>query len=145
MAQENMVQDKPAYAKPVPTIDADSAPYWNGARENKLMIQRERSTGRCFLYSRRLVPGVDDAQVEWIQASGKGTIYSFTVAHAPAGPAFKADVPYVVASIELEEGARILTNIVTDRPDALRIGQPVQVFFDKVSDELTIPKFRPAS
>lgn len=132
------------YQKPVPVIDPDSAPYWEGAKQNKLMIQREKKTGRAFLYSRRLVPGVDDSQVEWVEASGKGTIYSFTVAHAPAGPAFKDDVPYVIASIELEEGARILTNIVTDKPDSLRIGQRVEVVFDRVSDDLTIPKFRPA-
>ena len=133
-----------AYDKPVPVVDPDSAPYWEGAKANKLMIQKDRKSGKCFLYSRRLVPGVDDSQVEWVQASGRGTIYSFTVAHAPAGPAFKEDVPYVIASIELDEGARILTNIVTDQPDSLRIGQPVEVLFDKVSDELTIPKFRPA-
>ena len=133
-----------AYDKPVPVVDPDSAPYWEGAKEKRLMIQKDRKSGKCFLYSRRLVPGVDDSQVEWVQASGRGTIYSFTVAHAPAGPAFKEDLPYVIASIELDEGARILTNIVTDQPDSLRIGQPVEVLFDKVSDELTIPKFRPA-
>lgn len=132
-----------AYEKPVPTIDADSAPYWSGAKENRLMIQRDRASGRCFLYSRRLAPGIDDADVEWFEASGRGKIYSFTVAHRPAGPAFKNDVPYVIASIELEEGARIMTNIVTDRPEGLFIDQPVEVFFDRVSDDLTVPKFRP--
>ena len=106
------------------------------------MIQRCGKTGQAFLYSRRLAPGVDDASVEWIQASGKGTVYSYTVAHAPAGAAFKGDVPYVVASIELDEGARILTNIVTNDPSSVRIGQRVEVVFDKVSDDLTIPKFR---
>ncbi len=131
-----------AYEKPVPTIDAESAHYWNGAKEQKLMIQRCKKTGKCFLYSRRLAPEVDDSQVEWIQASGKGEIYSYTVARRPAGPAFKADVPYVIASITLEEGARILTNVVTDDPDSLKIGQKVEVFFDKVSDDLTIPKFK---
>ena len=132
-----------AYDKPVPVVDADSAPYWEGAKQNRLMIQRDRASGQSFLYSRRLVPGIDEAQLEWVQASGRGRIYSFTVAHRPAGPAFKNDVPYVIASIELEEGARIMTNVVTDRPDSLRIGQAVEVFFDKVSDDLTIPKFRP--
>ena len=132
-----------AYEKPVPVIDADSAPYWHGAKNERLMIQRDRASGKTFLYSRRLAPGVDESQVEWVQASGRGRIYSFTVAHRPAGAAFKSDVPYVIASIELEEGARIMTNVVTDRPEALYIGQAVEVFFDKVSDDLTIPKFRP--
>ncbi|MFN4088853.1 MAG: Zn-ribbon domain-containing OB-fold protein [Alphaproteobacteria bacterium] len=136
-----MAAEKGAYGKPVPVVDADSAPYWHGAKEGRLMIQRCRETGRTFLYSRRLVPGAGDA--DWIEASGEGEIYSWTVARRPAGAAFKEDVPYVVASVTLAEGARILTNIVTDDPDGVHIGQKVRVVFDAVSDELTIPKFRP--
>jgi uncharacterized protein len=133
-----------SYEKPVPVIDADSEPYWAGARGGRLMLQRCLKTGQHFLYSRRLVPGAGDGEVEWVTASGKGTVYSYTVARRPAGPAFKADVPYVIAAIALEEGARILANIVTDDPDAVRIGQPVEVVFDAVTPELTIPKFKPA-
>lgn len=131
------------YTKPVPAIDPDSQPYWDGAKEGRLMIQRCKATGQTFLYSRQLVPGVDDSAVEWIEASGKGTIYSFTVARRPAGQAFVDDVPYVVVSVTLEEGARVMSNLVTDDPDGVRIGQEVEVFFDAVSEELTIPKFRP--
>jgi uncharacterized OB-fold protein len=131
------------YTKIVPTIDPDSAPYWDGARAGKLMIQRCNKTGQTFLYSRQLVPGVDESQVEWVEASGKGEIYSFTVARRPAGAAFADDCPYVIASITLEEGARIMTNVVTDDVDSVKIGMPVIVFYDQVSDELTIPKFKP--
>ena len=133
-----------AYDKPVPAIDAESEPYWTGAREGRLMIQRCGRTGRCFLYSRRLAPGADEADIRWIEAKGTGTVYSFTVCHAPAGPAFRDETPYVVACVELDEGARIVSNLVTDDIDAVRIGQRVEAFFDKVSEELTIPKFRPA-
>ena len=131
------------YNKPVPAIDPDSQPYWDGAKDGKLMIQRCKATGQAFLYSRQLVPGVVDSEVEWIEASGKGAIYSFTVARRPAGQPFADDVPYVIVSVELEEGARVMSNLVTDDLDGVAIGQPVQVFFDAVSDELTIPKFRP--
>lgn len=131
-----------AYNKPVPAIDPESAPYWEGAKAGKLMLQHCRKTNQYFLYSRRLTPGVDDAEVEWVEASGRGVIYSFTVAHAPAGPAFAADVPYVIACVTLDEGARVMSNILTEEPDTIRIGQRVQVVFDKVSDTLTIPKFR---
>ena len=133
-----------AYTKPVPEIDPDSAPYWDGAKDGKLMIQRCKKTGQTFLYSRQLVPGVDDSQTEWIRASGKGEVYSFTIARRPAGQAFAGDCPYVIVSVTLAEGARIMSNLVTDDVDAVRIGMPVQVFFDEVSDELTIPKFMPA-
>ena len=132
------------YEKPVPAIDAESEPYWSGAREGRLMIQRCGTTGRCFLYSRRLAPGVDETDIRWIEAKGTGIVYSFTVCHAPAGAAFRDDTPYVVACVALDEGARIVSNLATDDPDAVRIGQRVEVFFDKVSEELTIPKFRPA-
>lgn len=132
------------YDKPVPEIDPDSAPYWEGARDGRLMIQRCKKTGQAFLYSRQLVPGVDDSQVEWIESSGKGEVYSFTVARRPAGAAFQGDCPYVVASVTLDEGARIMSNIVTDDVEAVKIGMRVETFFDAVSDDLTIPKFRPA-
>lgn len=133
-----------SYDKPVPVIDPDSAPYWDGAKEGRLMIQRCKKTGQTFLYSRQLVPGVDDSQVEWIEASGKGEIYSFTVARRPAGPAFAGECPYVIASVTLAEGARIMSNVVTDDVEAVKIGMAVEVFFDAVTDDLTIPKFKPA-
>lgn len=132
-----------SYDKPVPAIDPDSQPYWDGAKEGRLMIQRCKATGQAFLYSRQLVPGVVDSEVEWIEASGRGTIYSYTVARRPAGQLFADDVPYVVVSVTLEEGARVMSNLVTDDPDGVKIGQEVEVFFDQVSDELTIPKFKP--
>ncbi len=131
-----------SYNKPVPAVDPDSAPYWDGAKDGRLMIQRCNATGQTFLYSRQLVSGVVESEVEWIEASGKGTIYSFTVARRPAGAAFQGDCPYVIVSVELEEGARVMSNLVTDDPDSVAIGQAVEVVFDAVSHELTIPKFR---
>lgn len=131
------------YNKPVPAIDPDSQPYWDGAKEGRLMIQRCKATGQTFLYSRQLVPGVVDSEVEWIEASGRGTIYSYTVARRPAGQPFADDVPYVIVSVELEEGARVMSNLVTANPDSVAIGQAVEVVFDAVSGDLTIPKFRP--
>ena len=131
------------YNKPVPAIDPDSQPYWDGAKEGRLMIQRCKATGQTFLYSRQLVPGVIESEVEWIEASGRGTIYSYTVARRPAGQPFADDVPYVIVSVELEEGARVMSNLVTADPDSVAIGQAVEVVFDAVSGDLTIPKFRP--
>src|SRR3546814_15149083 len=98
-----------------------------------LMIQKCRETGGTFLYSRRLVPSSGEA--DWIEASGDGEIYSWTVARRPAGPAFKGDVPYVIASVTLAEGARIMANVVTHDPDGVHLGQKVRVFFDRVPDD----------
>ena len=97
--------------KPRPTIDIDSKTYWDAAKNKKLMIQYSLDTKEYFLYSKQLINTTDSKNVEWREVSGKGKIYSYTVVHAPAGPAFKDDTPYIVASIELEEGARIISNI----------------------------------
>jgi len=131
------------YDKPLPTIDAESRPFWQALRERRLAIMRCGACGEHFFYPRLLCPHCHDAAVEWVDASGRGKIYTFTIARRPAGPAFKADVPYVVALVELEEGPRLMTNIVTSDVESLRIGQAVRVVFDDVTDEVTLAKFAP--
>ena len=130
------------YDKPLPTVDPESAPYWSALKENRLILKHCRDCGRHHFYPRALCPHCHSDALEWSSARGTGSIYSFTVARRPAGPAFKADAPYVVAVIDLDEGARMMTNIVTDDVDAVRIGQRVAVQFDAVTDEVTLPKFR---
>ena len=130
------------YEKPLPTVDPESAPYWSALKENRLILKHCRDCGRHHFYPRALCPHCHSDALEWSDARGTGSIYSFTVARRPAGPAFKADAPYVVAVIDLDEGARMMTNIVTDNDDAVRIGQRVAVQFDAVTDEVTLPKFR---
>lgn len=132
------------YEKPLPTIDGESRPFWAAAREHRLAIMRCRDCGKHFFYPRELCPFCHKAAVEWVNASGRGKIYSFTIARRPAGPAFKADVPYVVALVELEEGPRLMSNIVTKDVDRVRIGQAVTVVFDDVTEEVTLVKFAPA-
>ncbi len=127
--------------KPRPTIDIDSKKYWDSAKNKKLMIQYSLDTKEYFLYSKQLTNTLDSKNVEWREVSGKGKIYSFTVVHAPAGPAFKDETPYIVASIELEEGARIISNIIAQDIENISIGDSVKVIFEKQDDELTIPKF----
>ena len=80
-------------------------------------------------------------RVEWKQASGRGKIYSYTIARRPGGPAFVDDVPYVIAIIELEEGVRMMSNIINTPIEKIRCEMPVQVIFEKVNDEITLPKF----
>jgi uncharacterized OB-fold protein len=130
------------YEKPLPTIDPESAPYWSALKDNRLILKHCRDCGRHHFYPRALCPHCHSDALEWSDARGTGSIYSFTVARRPAGPAFKADAPYVVAVIDLDEGARMMTNIVTDDVDAVRIGQRVAVQFDAVTDEVTLPRFR---
>jgi len=127
--------------KPRPTIDPDSKIYWDAANDNKLMVQYSIETKEYFLYSKQLTNAADSKNIEWRQVSGKGKIYSFTIVYAPAGPAFKDDTPYIVASIELDEGARIISNLLTDDIEKVSIGDYVKVVFEKQNDGFTIPKF----
>lgn len=128
--------------KPMPTIDSDSDEYWNGAKSNKLMLRYSKDKNEYFLYSRILGNASEDDNLIWKQVSGEGEVYSYTEVHTPAGPAFEEDVPYIVALIQLKEGTRIISNIVIKGNEKIKIGDKVKVFFDKVSDELTIPKFK---
>ena len=132
------------YEKPLPIVDPESAPYWSALKAKRLVLKRCRDCGRAHFYPRALCPHCHSDALEWSDARGTGSIYSFTVARRPAGPAFKADTPYVVAVVDLDEGARMMTNIVTDDVNAVRIGQRVSIVFEAVTDEITLPKFKPA-
>ena len=130
------------YDKPLPIVDPESAPYWSALKERRLILKHCRDCGRHHFYPRALCPHCHSDALEWSDSRGTGSIYSYTVARRPAGPAFKADAPYVVAVVELDEGARMMTNLVTDDVESVRIGQRVAVHFDAVTDEVTLPRFK---
>jgi uncharacterized OB-fold protein len=130
-----------AYEKPATVIDPGTKPFWDATREHRLSIPHCLSCGKHHFYPRELCPHCHSADLEWTDVSGRGEIYSYTIARKPAGPVFAADVPYVIAMIALDEGPRMLTNIVTEDVEAVRIGDRVQVYFDDVTPELTLPKF----
>ncbi|MBN9440464.1 Zn-ribbon domain-containing OB-fold protein [Bosea sp. (in: a-proteobacteria)] len=129
------------YEKPRPVIDPGSEPFWSAAKQHRLSIPRCKACNQHHFYPRELCPHCHSDELEWTDASGRGEIYSYTIARKPAGPAFAADVPYVVAMIALDEGPRMLTNIITADVDSVRIGDRVRVKFDDVAADLTLPKF----
>jgi uncharacterized OB-fold protein len=131
------------YEKPLPVIDPESQPYWTGLREQRLLIKRCRDCGRHHHYPRELCPHCGSDALEWVQAKGTGTVYTFTVARRPAGPAFKADTPYVVAIVELDEGPRMMSTLVGIDPDQVRIGLKLAVRYEAVTPEITLPRFAP--
>jgi len=123
--------------------DSDSRPYWEGLAQGELRIQRCRTCAKAVFYPRGICPHCYSDQLEWIVASGKGTIYTYTVAHQALG-AFAEDVPFVVALVELEEGVRMMSRIVDALARSVTIGAAVQVTFEKGTGEedLTLPYFR---
>ena len=97
-------QSAPGYSKPLPEATKVSQPFWDGAKEHRLMLQRSKRTGKYVYYPRAVSPYGPGDELEWVQASGKGTVYSYTVARRPTGPQWTEDGAYVIAIVELEGG-----------------------------------------
>lgn len=126
---------------------AMTQPFWDAAREDRLVAPKCTNCGTfrlppspfCFICQTR--------DVEWVELPGTGTIYTFTVVRHPLHPDLAAICPYVSGVVELDgtqgEGARMLVNIIDCDPDAVRIGNRVQIVWDHVNDEMTTPRFRP--
>ena len=132
------------YAKPLPQADEASQPFFDGARQGKLMIMRCENCGTFRAPARDRCDVCWSTATEWVQASGRGTVYTFGIMHQIYHPGFKDEAPYNVAVVELEEGPRLTTNLVGVANDAIRVGMPVVATFDRLTDEITLPKFRPA-
>lgn len=131
-------------ARPAPVPDEVSAPYFEGARNGKLMLMRCLACGAWRFPARDRCDRCWSTETEWAQASGEGTLFSFVLMHQVYHPAFAREVPYNVAVVELAEGIRLTTNIVDCPNEAIHIGMPVQAVFEPVSDTVALPKFRPA-
>lgn len=131
--------------KPAPRVDEDSKGYWEACARHELYVQRCRECGTVRHYARALCPACLAGDPEWVLSSGRGSVYTYTVTYQNLAPGFRESVPYILAYVELEEGVRLLTNIVDCAPDAVRIGMPVTVVFEDVSPELSLPRFRPLS
>jgi uncharacterized protein len=128
----------------LPTIEPESQPFWDAARERRLLIQRCGVCGTAQHYPRAICATCWSDQVEWEEASGRGTLYTFSTVFLNDLPPFAARVPYVAAAVDLEEGPRLMTNIVGAEPGDLRVGMPVVVDFVALNDEITAPVFRTA-
>ncbi|HEV8677148.1 MAG TPA: Zn-ribbon domain-containing OB-fold protein [Methylomirabilota bacterium] len=131
------------YAKPLPEITPESRPFWEGCRRRQLLIQRCRACGARQHYPRGVCASCWSPDLDWQPSAGRGTVYTFTVTHRSQAPGFRDELPYVVAWVELEEGVQLLTNVVGGDPAAVRIGMPVQVAFEDVTPEVTLPRFTP--
>lgn len=121
--------------------DSDSRPYWEGLAQGELRIQRCDACSRAVFYPRSLCPHCYSEKLSWIVAIGRGTIYSYTVAHQAFG-AFAADVPFIIAIVELEEGVRMMSRVIDAPRESIAIGARVQVTFEKAGEDLTLPYFR---
>jgi len=134
------------YNKPIPVPQQESDEYWEKAKQGELWLRKCNSCGNAYFYPRDISPCCFSKDTSWIKASGKGSLYTYAIAHRPPHPGFAQDAPYVVALVELEEGPRFPTNIVMDdpTPEKLQIGMPLEVTFEVITEAITLPKFKPA-
>jgi uncharacterized OB-fold protein len=129
--------------RPLPTPTDTSLPFFEGAREGRLVLQRCPRDG-FFFYPRSRCPSCLADDWQWETVSGRGSIHAFTVDRIGHDPALASQVPFVIAIIELDEGPRMTANIVDCEVDAVRVGMPVEASFENI-DDVTLVRFRPVA
>lgn len=121
---------------PAPPTNPENEPYWDAAREGKLLVKKCNDCGELHFYPRALCPFCFSDRTEWVQSAGRGKIYTYSVMR-------RAPVPYAIAYVTLAEGPTMMTNLVDCDFDALKIGQDVEVVFQDAEEGAKVPMFRP--
>lgn len=130
-------------AKLIPHVSSEMKPFFDAARDHKLAVQKCDNCGALRFPAAPMCLKCDSPKASWVTVSGRGKIFSFTIMHRAYHPAFKA--PYALAVVELDEGPKMTSNIVNIEPSKVKCGMPVEVAYDKLSGEVTLPRFRPAA
>ena len=133
------------YEKPLPQPNGDTQPFWDGCKEHLLRFQKCQNCGHIRWPPSIICPRCYSYDAEWIVASGRGKVYTFAIYHQVYHKAFASDIPYVTAVVELEEGPHILSNIVGCSLDQVRCDMPVEVVWEDITGEFSLPKFKPES
>jgi uncharacterized OB-fold protein len=139
-----VISAEDAARKPLPTPDADTAAFWRGLRNGQLLLQHCSDCGHVQYYQQAACRACGKENLVHRPASGRGKVHSFSVVHRAPGPAFKGDVPYAVLLVELEEGPRMISTFAGGPPDMVTFEMKVILTFDRVNDEITLPRFRKA-
>jgi uncharacterized OB-fold protein len=132
------------YAKPLPSVNLDSEPFWESCRRHALTLQQCVNCRKFRYPPRPLCPECHAPDAEWQRIKGEGHVYAAVVVNHSYGPAWQDSVPYNVSLIELAEGVRIWSNVVECVPEDVRIGDRVTIVYDDVTADTTLPKFRRA-
>jgi uncharacterized protein len=128
----------------LPTIEDESRPFWSAAGERHFLIARCRSCRHAHHYPRPFCPFCWSEDVVWEEASGRATLYTYSTVYVNDLYPFREKLPYVAAVVDLDEGPRVMTRLVDVEESELRVGLPVVVDFEQLTDDLTVPVFRPA-
>ena len=133
------------YRKPVPVATPESDFFWDKTRKHELWIQKCVDCDTAFFYPRMICPDCLEDKIEWFKTSGKGFLYTYMINHRPP-PGFEDEAPYAIAIVQLDEGPRMMTNIVgiENTPENLVLDMPLEVVFEDIVDDMSLPKWRPA-
>ncbi len=130
-------------AKPIPSITPDMAEFFEGARRGQLMLQKCAGCGELRFPPHEICTRCLGTRAGWVAVSGRGEVYSFNIMHQVYHPGFATEVPYAVVVVKLDEGVKFVSNLVGVKPAEIKCGMPVEVTFEKLSDQVMLPKFRP--
>ena len=131
------------YEKPLPQPNADDRPFWEGCKAHELRFQKCRACGLIRWPPSPVCPECYGTATEWILSKGVGKVYTYAVYHRAYHPGFQKELPYVTAVIALEEGPHFLSNIIDCKPDDIACDMEVEVIWEDISEEFSIPKFKP--
>tara|TARA_B100001142_G_scaffold291158_1_gene309165 strand:+ start:522 stop:932 length:411 start_codon:yes stop_codon:yes gene_type:complete len=131
------------YKKAMPVPGPESIPFWEGVKNHQLMVQKCLRCDHRWFPPSSVCTSCGNRDFEWVTLSGKGTVFSFVVFHRVYHKGWEGELPYVVGIVELEEGPRMLSNIIEVPAENVKCDMPVRVVFDDVTDQLTLPKFKP--
>ena len=133
-----------SYNKPIPAITPDMRPFFEAAQRHELVVQRCRQCGTHRCPAREICSSCLSRDADWVTVSGEGEVFSYNIMHQVYHPGFADEVPYAVVVVKLKEGAKMNSNLIGIAPHAIKIGMPVKVVFEDISDDVTLPKFVPA-
>lgn len=131
------------YEKPLPLITPVSKVFYDGCKSRRLLYQHCHACDRIICFPKILCPGCLGSELTWKASKGSGVVFSFTITRAAAPSEFSASVPYVLAIVRLDEGFKLMSNIEDCDLDTLHCDMRVEVQFDDITEEITLPKFRP--
>ncbi len=130
------------YLKPLPLPTQETYPFWEYCKKHELRMQKCSQCG-CLRYPPSIIcPECQSMEAEWTKLTGKGKVYSFVIYHHVYNKSFANDIPYAVAAIKMEEGPRMMGNITGCKIEDIKINMPVEVYFEDITDEFALPKFR---
>jgi uncharacterized protein len=139
------VVNTPLPEKPLPVITDLNRPFWEATKQGELRVQQ---CSDCHFIRYPINPVCTSClspRFEWLKLAGSGTVFSTVVYHHVFSQAFRDDVPYNVSIVQLDEGIRMWSNVTDVPADSVKVGDRVTVWFDRVNDEVTVPRFRPVS